>query len=173
MLNNTIFWITGLPGAGKTTFAHALLSALKPYNSGIVHLDGDELREVFKNNDYSEAGRKAIALQYSNLAKLLAEQQLTVIVSTVSLFHEIQDFNRNNFKNYVEILLDPGLDTLQKRNKKQLYTANHANSNVIIGQGIKAQIPQNPDFKFSNNNLNELQISIDLVMQQYVHIGND
>jgi len=50
-----IYWLTGQPGAGKTTLATWIQSSF-PNKSMIV--DGDDLREIFINKDYSEEGRQ-------------------------------------------------------------------------------------------------------------------
>jgi adenylylsulfate kinase-like enzyme len=41
-----IFWFTGQPGAGKSTLAIALRSALQKRGHPVVHLDGEFLREL-------------------------------------------------------------------------------------------------------------------------------
>jgi adenylylsulfate kinase len=50
-----IYWFTGQPGAGKTSIANSLIEKL-PKNT--FHVDGDDLREIFNNKDYSETGRR-------------------------------------------------------------------------------------------------------------------
>jgi adenylylsulfate kinase len=50
-----IYWFTGQPGAGKTTLAKKLVEYLNVGNT--IHIDGDDLRDIFKNKDYSENGR--------------------------------------------------------------------------------------------------------------------
>ena len=48
-----IFWFTGQPGSGKTTLGKALLEKL----DDVFHIDGDDLRGLSANVDYSEQGR--------------------------------------------------------------------------------------------------------------------
>lgn len=63
----------------------------------MVYLDGDVLREVFGNNqDYSRQGRLNLAWRYSHLCHMLVVQGLTVVCATISLFHEIQAWNRKH-----------------------------------------------------------------------------
>ena len=49
-----IYWFTGQPGAGKTVLA----TALKQEMDNTFHIDGDDLRAIFDNKDYSETGRR-------------------------------------------------------------------------------------------------------------------
>jgi adenylylsulfate kinase-like enzyme len=53
-----IFWLTGQPGSGKTTLANEIISQIKKNDSSIkiINLDGDDLRNINKNKDYSKEG---------------------------------------------------------------------------------------------------------------------
>ena len=54
-----IIWITGQPGSGKTTLAKAFINFISKENpsSKIINIDGDDLRSISKNKDYSKKGR--------------------------------------------------------------------------------------------------------------------
>ena len=54
-----IIWLTGQPGSGKTTLANELIIHLKKSNPSIkiINLDGDDLRNISRNKDYSKEGR--------------------------------------------------------------------------------------------------------------------
>lgn len=54
-----IYWFTGQPGHGKTTLALALVKQLKRQGYAPFHIDGDDLRELTTNQDYSRQGREA------------------------------------------------------------------------------------------------------------------
>ena len=60
-----LYWITGLSGAGKTTISTLLYDYLKKKQDNIFLIDGDKIREVYQNTDYTEEGRKKIA--YMNM----------------------------------------------------------------------------------------------------------
>ena len=51
-----IYWFTGQPGSGKTVLADLLKKEALPH---AFRIDGDEMRELFANKDYSEKGRRA------------------------------------------------------------------------------------------------------------------
>ena len=70
-----ILWFTGQPGSGKTTLAERfikdkLVGFMKIQPVRIVHIDGDDLREVVDNKDYSEKGRRENINLAMNLARL-------------------------------------------------------------------------------------------------------
>jgi adenylylsulfate kinase-like enzyme len=50
--------ITGLPGVGKTTLARALAEAIRVAGRVAVVIDGDDLRQVAGDLDFSGAGRQ-------------------------------------------------------------------------------------------------------------------
>mgnify|MGYP000692908248 CR=1 FL=1 len=161
MINSAVVWVTGMPGAGKTTFADALAKQLKVQGrQDIIRLDGDQLREVFANTDYSVCARLSLAMQYAKLANMLALQGYIVIVSTVSLFHKVHQWNRANLPNYVEVYLNPSMDVLHNRNQKGLYTDA---GNNILGKDIAPEFPQNSDYEFNDE---DIRSSVNLIIEQ-------
>lgn len=81
-----IIWFYGQPGAGKTTLAKALLEKIDA-----VHVDGDDVRTVFKNQDYSKEGRIKNLTLINNLVRFLDHKGFNVIVSVVSPYKEVRD----------------------------------------------------------------------------------
>ena len=56
-----ILWFTGQPGSGKTTLCKEMKIQLQKLNISeekIFHIDGDDLRDLINNKDYSEKGRR-------------------------------------------------------------------------------------------------------------------
>jgi adenylylsulfate kinase len=85
-----IYWLTGQPGAGKTTLA----LELKDYLPKAIHIDGDDMRELFVNKDYSKAGRLKNIELAQNIAYFMHSKSLDVIVSLVSPYRK----QREEFK---------------------------------------------------------------------------
>ena len=75
-----IYWFTGQPCAGKTTLAD-LLKKEKP---GAFRIDGDDMRELFSNKDYSAKGRIDNVGTAQRIAHYLHNRCRDVIVSLVS-----------------------------------------------------------------------------------------
>jgi adenylylsulfate kinase len=142
-----VYWITGLAGSGKSTLAAHLCESLQRQKVPIIYLDGDVLREIFQDNiGYSYQERLKAAWRNARLCKILTDQGVTVVCATISMFHEVQLWNRNNIKNYYEIFLDVPMDVLIKRNQKGLYTkAKGMAPNNVVGVDIPSEFPLNPD----------------------------
>jgi adenylylsulfate kinase len=83
-----IYWFTGQPGHGKTVLA----TAFKEYlNNDCFHIDGDDIREIFDNKDYSEAGRRKNIELAQHLAHFLYKKGQNVVVSLVSPYKDQRD----------------------------------------------------------------------------------
>lgn len=119
-----VYSITGLSGAGKTTIAKLFYDKLIKTTPNLVLLDGDDLRTVLKDKGkaYSQEGRLEIALTYARLCYLLSQQGTNVICATISMFEDVWEWNRENIANYRLIYVRVSIETLIKRDKKQLYS---------------------------------------------------
>ena len=147
-----VYWVTGISGSGKTTFANILKKELEEKNIDSILLDGDEIRELLnKKYDYTKDDRLAVAKIYSKLAKLISEQGVTTIVSTISLFNEIHEWNRENISNYKEMLIMRDMGDILKDDKKLVYKKNN-----VVGNEIQAEYPKNPEFIVENIKKNEI-----------------
>jgi len=142
-----VFWVTGLSGSGKTTFAKILQRLLNLNNLPNIIIDGDVIREIIgKESSYTKESRIKIAYIYSNLANMIQKQNINVICSTISLFHEVHDYNKENIKNYKEILISRSLDEIKKEDIKKIYES----KDEVVGIDIIAEFPKNPDFLINN-----------------------
>jgi adenylate kinase family enzyme len=132
-----IIVIFGQPGSGKTTLAQKLIL------DGFYHIDGDKLRDIFKNQDYSREGRIKNLNRASDIAHYIAFttgkdivlslvypyeeareylSKLTKGVKWIYLIYE-DDRNRNQFKvedfelpnmNDVDLILNTSIDSIEK-----------------------------------------------------------
>lgn len=91
-----IYWFTGQPCAGKTTLAKLLEEKFKenPFNHPFM-IDGDDMRELFSNKDYSIKGRVENVGTAQRIAHYLHNQGKDVIVSLVSPYiDQREDFKK-------------------------------------------------------------------------------
>ena len=93
-----IYWFTGQPGAGKTTLAKGLMNRLSLVN--FIHVDGDDIRDIFQNKDYSENGRRKNIEKAQDISLFLDSKGFDVIVSLVSPYKD----QRDEFKNKHNVL---------------------------------------------------------------------
>jgi adenylylsulfate kinase len=95
-----IIWFTGQPGSGKTTICKRILWD-KP---GVFHIDGDDLRDLFDNKDYSELGRRKNVELAQQIAHYLHKKGKDVVVSLVSPYKDQRDkFKEKMGDNLVEV----------------------------------------------------------------------
>jgi adenylylsulfate kinase len=98
-----IIWLTGQPGSGKTTLAEWLKAHF--YGNAII-IDGDDIRHVYQNKDYSEEGRRKNIEKAQDLALFLHHKNLTPIVSLVSPYRDQREsFKQKMGKNIKEFYI--------------------------------------------------------------------
>ena len=114
-----IYWFTGQPGSGKTTLAMALKSALQKRGHPVVHLDGEFLRELMGNKDFSETGRIRNIKAAQQLATKLQSDGIDVVASFVSPYRAI----REELKRTGQVL-EIYLHTTEIRGKEAYFVAN-------------------------------------------------
>ena len=142
-----VIWLIGMSGSGKSTIASALYDNLKPGTKNLVYLDGDDFREMFRNDvDHTVAGRRKNAERISHTCHMLDRQGIHVIAAVLSIFPEWQAWNRATFSNYFEVFLDIPIATLVERDVKGLYAGAHEGRiKNVVGVDIEFPRPANPD----------------------------
>ena len=95
-------WLTGQPASGKTTLASLLISHLSNANQKYryFNIDGDDLRDLFQNKDYSRKGREANIRLGMSIAAYLINKNCIPIISLVSPYR----FLREEFKSKYNVL---------------------------------------------------------------------
>ena len=87
-----ILWLTGQPGSGKTTLCNELSEVLisMGYCEKTFQIDGDDLRDILDNKDYSERGRRKNIQFAINMAKVMENKGYCVLVSLVSPYRDLR-----------------------------------------------------------------------------------
>lgn len=89
-----IYYLSGQPGAGKTTLAVKLRDFLKTerknWRKTVFHIDGDNLRNMFPNKDYSKEGRIRNMKLANSLALFLHSHGCDVVMSLVAPYSDIR-----------------------------------------------------------------------------------
>ena len=81
-----IIVIFGQPASGKTTLAKKFMA------EGFHHIDGDDLRDMFNNKDYSREGRIKNLNRASDIAKYLSYKGSNVVLSLVYPYEEARKY---------------------------------------------------------------------------------
>lgn len=147
-----IIWFIGMSGSGKSTLANAVHTRLKVSTRHLVYLDGDEFREMFRNDvDHTIEGRRKNAERISHTCQMLDRQGIHVIASVLSIFPEWQAWNREHFSAYFEIFLDVPLATLKRRDVKGLYAgADSGTIPNVVGIDIPFAPPPHADLTITD-----------------------
>ncbi len=153
MQKNTVYWITGLSGAGKTTIGELFYKKIKEKYPNTVFFDGDTLREVFGGCfGYSEEERRKCAMCYARLCAMLQKQGMNVICCTISMFDSVRKWNRENIGHYKEIYVKVSPDTLRERDQKGLYSGvTKEKQKEVVGIHVDFEEPKQPDLILIND----------------------
>jgi len=164
----TVFWFTGLAGAGKSTLAKLFYQDLNIYHPTLF-LDGDDLREVLgSQNAYSIDERRSLAFQYARLCRMLVKQNVHVIAATISMFDEVRAWNLRFIENYREIYVRAPMSVLKLRNQKNLYS--NQGSNEVVGIDLPFEEPKNPDLILNNDGSMILEEQIALLKEKFSYV---
>ena len=149
----TTYWITGLPGAGKSSLGRLLWWRLHANGRPALLLDGDTLRRIIgQRYGYSRPDRHALASMYGQLCHELSRQGADVVCATVSMFEDVRQWNRANIPGYREIYLRVPIEILKRRHPKGLYAAAEAGRvRDVPGMDQAFEAPSQPDVIIEND----------------------
>jgi adenylylsulfate kinase len=108
--------ITGQAGSGKTTLSNEIARLVK----NPILIDGDELREIFVNKDYSEEGRRKNITNAYNIARFLDKKGFTPIIALISPYLDL----REDLKSQAEVA-EIYLTTSQIRGREKFFAPNY------------------------------------------------
>jgi len=156
-----VFWITGYSGSGKTEIANKIKKFINKKFGKTLIISGDDLRDIFFLKKYDKKSRIKYALAYSKFCKLVSNQGINVVISTVSLFNQVRLWNKKNISKYTEIYIKSELSEIINFNKKsEIYDV----KKNIMGKNIKAQLPKKPNIFLKNDFSKTInQLSQDLI----------
>ncbi|MDP0590191.1 MAG: adenylyl-sulfate kinase [Candidatus Endonucleobacter bathymodioli] len=124
MNSPSVIWITGFSGAGKTTVGRKVTALLCGMSINTVFLDGDDLRGIFAGKwSYERSDRIELSYAYFRLCNTLAAQGITIVISAVSMYHEIYHWVKTNIDQSLQAYLKvPEQERIARdKNTKNIY----------------------------------------------------
>lgn len=154
----TVYFFTGLAGAGKTTIGGLFYQRLKSQKPDVVLIDGDQTRTqmghssadgtVLQEDCYTTEARKGGARWAFRHCRELAEEGKDVVICSIAMYTEIRAWNRENIENYREIYLKVSHDTLYRRDQKKLYSTKAKN---VVGVDLPWDEPGHSSIVIQND----------------------
>lgn len=145
-------WLTGLSGAGKSTIADRVERKLYEQGYHSYVLDGDNVRHGLNRDlGFTDADRTENIRRVAEVARLMVDAGIIVIVSLISPFCADRAFARSLFKQgeFYEVFVDASIETCIQRDPKGVYQK--VLSKQIVGfSGIDSpyEVPEKPDLHF-------------------------
>lgn len=147
----TVYFFTGLAGAGKTTIGGLFYDRLAAKKPDAIIKDGDRKRKTsgaVNPANYTTEARKGGAFYLFGECKKEADAGHDVICCSISMYDEVRAWNRANIENYKEIYIKASMETLYKRDQKGLYSSGEKN---VVGVDLPWDEPKTPDVVLVND----------------------
>jgi bifunctional enzyme CysN/CysC len=160
--NPVCIWLTGISGSGKSTIAKALEQKLYQQGKITALLDADNLRlGINKNLGFSKSDRIENVRRIAEIAKLMVESGLIVIVACISPYEQERIAVRSLFKEgkFFEVFVNTPLSVCKKRDPKGLYKKSKMNKTMDkTGISNLYEKPKHPDLEIdtSRENINSI-----------------
>jgi bifunctional enzyme CysN/CysC len=160
-----VLWLTGLPGAGKTSIANLVERQLYSLGRHTVLLDGANLRQgISKDLGFTPADRAENNRRAAEIAKLMTEAGLIVIAAFVSPFRADRETTRALFgeDEFLEVHVDLPAELAAERDTTGLYAKAQAGElENLTGLGAAYEPPEEPDI-----HLDMTSLSVDEAAEQ-------
>lgn len=164
-----IVWLTGLSGSGKSTIANQVSKVLFSQDRHVYTLDGDNVRHgLNKDLGFTDADRVENIRRVSEVARLMADSGLIVLVSFISPFASERELAREIAGDipFYEVFVDTPLEVCEARDVKGLYAkARQGLIKNFTGIDSAYEAPENP-----NLHIKTQEIEIDEAVMSVVRL---
>ena len=169
-----VLWFTGLSGAGKSTIANVVEKRLHALGCHTYLLDGDNVRRgLNKDLGFTEADRVENIRRVAEVARLMADAGLIVLVSFISPFRAERRMARDlvDVGEFFEIFVDTPLPVAEARDPKGLYRkARRGELRNFTGVDSPYEAPEHPEMRIETTQVSAEEAAA-LVIQQLSAAG--
>jgi bifunctional enzyme CysN/CysC len=169
-----VIWFTGLSGAGKSTIANLVEKRLHGLGRHTYLLDGDHVRHGLSNDlGFTEADRGENIRRVAEVARLMADAGLIVLVSLISPFRAGRRMARALVSDgeFVEVFVDTPLDVAEARDPKGLYQkARRGELRDFTGLDSPYEAPEHAEVRLDTTRLTA-EDSAEAVVRHLERIG--
>lgn len=153
MSKGTLYFFTGLAGAGKSTIGGLFYRRLCEKRENVYLWDGDQRREAGEGaglgeSCYSTEARRSGAKHVFRRCLEMTEQGTDVVCCIIGMYDDVRAWNREHFENYKEIYIKVTMETLYRRDQKGLYSSG---AKEVVGVDLPWDEPKTPDVVIEND----------------------
>ena len=143
-----VLWMYGLSGSGKSTIAAALERHLHEAGRFVMILDGDNFRHGLNSDlGFSDEDRAENVRRVSEVAKMLAQSGIIVLVSVITPKQKLRDLARSIVGDvFADVYIRASYETCARRDPKGLYAKVAAGEiKQFTGKDSGFEEPTKPD----------------------------
>ena len=169
-------WFTGLSASGKSTIANLLEKRLFAAGRHTYLLDGDNVRHGLNRDlGFTEADRVENIRRIIEVAKLMVDAGLVVIVSFISPYRAERRLARTRFEpgEFIEVFVDTPIEECERRDPKGLYAkARRGELANFTGIDSQYEAPKAPEIRLDTVAHNAEEC-VDRILSILVHASTD
>jgi bifunctional enzyme CysN/CysC len=169
-----VLWFTGLSGAGKSTIANMVEKRLHALGKHTYLLDGDNVRHgLNKDLGFTEADRVENIRRVGEVAKLMVDAGLIVLVSFISPFRSERRMSRELVEQgeFFEIYVDTPINVAEQRDPKGLYKkARRGDLKNFTGIDSPYEAPENPEIRIDTTQVKPEEAA-QLIVEHLIQAG--
>lgn len=167
-----VVWLTGLPGAGKSTISHLLEKKLKEWERSVELLDDDRVRTNLCQGMGPGKQENDVSVQrIAFVCKLLARNGVAVISATDSPFRNARETARKEINNFLEVYVKCPPEVCAEREVQGLHKkALKANTKAVSGVSDPFEEPLDPGLVVETDK-ETVEASVEKVAQKLVELG--
>jgi bifunctional enzyme CysN/CysC len=163
----SVLWFTGVSGSGKSTIANLVEVELHARGHLTALLDGDNVRHGLSGDlGFSEADRCENVRRVSEVAKLMVDTGLIVLVSFISPFRAERERVRERFapEEFFEVHVDTPITVAESRDPKGLYAqARRGEITNFTGIDSPYEPPDAPEIRLDTAELSPEQAAAEVI----------